>query len=447
MSPNKTANSRRKHADPRTLAARILTRIFNAGSTLDRLIPDMNGILSSDRDRAFARELCYGVLRWYPRLEFILNALQNKPFKKKDLDIKFAMLCGLYQLEYLRTPPHAAVSSSVEVAKELDKNWAGPAINAVLRRYQRERLDLNHRANEYEPAYFAHPEWLISALREDWPDHWQGILRCNNERPPMQLRVNLSLVSRKEYLTKLVRTEMAATASTLCPAGLELAEPVAVESLPGFTQGMISVQDYGAQLAAPLLNLRAGHAVLDACAAPGGKAAHIFEFCSDLRRLTALDISGQRINLLNATKTRLNAVMDVIQGDARQPENWWDGMQYDRILLDVPCSATGVIRRHPDIKILRRPDDIAGFNVTQQELLDSIWPLLKNNGRLVYATCSLLIQENDQQLEIFTRNHGDARVMPIEPEQEWGIATKFGRQTLPGYDNADGFYYAILEKA
>lgn len=435
-----------QHYDPRTLAAHILTRIFKDELTLDRLIPDMSDLLSSNRDRAFARELCYGVLRWYPRLEFFLNALQSKPFKKKDQDIKSAMLCGLYQLEYLRTPPHAAVSSSVDVAKQLNKNWAGPVINAVLRRYQRERLDLNRRADEYEPAYFAHPEWLISALRDDWPEHWQGILRSNNERPTMQLRVNLSLVSREEYLNKLNQVEMAATASTLHPAGIELSDPVAVESLPGFTQGMVSVQDYGAQLAAPLLGLQAGHAVLDACAAPGGKAAHIFEILPNLLRLTALEVSGQRIKLLKATQARLNTAMDVIQGDARQPETWWDGTEYDRILLDVPCSATGVIRRHPDIKILRKPGDITRFTITQQELLESTWLLLKHKGRLVYATCSLLTQENDRQLEIFIRNHADVRVAAVEPVQEWGIATKFGRQTVPGYDDADGFYYAILEK-
>ena len=447
MSRKNPANTRGNHEDPRTLAARILTRVVKDGSSLDRLIPDMTYTLLSDRDKAFTRELCYGVLRWYPRLVFILEILLDKPFKKKDLDIRSAMLCGLYQLEYLRTPAHAAVSSSVEVAKGLNKSWAGPAINAVLRRYQREHLDLNRRADENEPAYFAHPEWLICALRDDWPEHWQGILRSNNERPTMQLRVNLSLVSREEYLNELNRAEIAAAASTLHPAGIELAGPVAVESLPGFNEGKVSVQDYGAQLAAPLLDLHPGHAVLDACAAPGGKSAHIFEIRPDLQRLTALDLSRQRIHLLNATKTRLNTAMDVIQGDARQPESWWDGMPYDRILLDVPCSATGVIRRHPDIKILRRPADIAGFTVTQQQLLDSMWPLLKSKGRLVYATCSLLIRENDQQLEIFTRKHADARVTPIEPEQEWGIATKSGRQTVPGYDNTDGFYYAILEKA
>lgn len=432
--------------DPRTTAARILARVIRDELTLDRLIPEMSDRISSDRDRAFVRELCYGVLRWYPRLDFLLDCLLSKAVKRKDLDIRSAMLCGLYQLEYLRTPPHAAVSSSVEVAKVLDKNWAGPVINAVLRRYQRERHALNRRADECEPAYYAHPEWLVSAFRDDWPEHWQGILRSDNERPGMQLRVNLSRVSRGEYLNKLNQVEMAATASTLHPAGIELTAPVDVEYLPGFSRGLVSVQDYGAQLAAPLLDLQAGHAVLDACAAPGGKTAHIFETRPDLQRLTALDISEQRIKLLNATKARLNTTMDVIQGDARKPESWWDGIQYDRILLDVPCSATGVIRRHPDIKILRKPGDIARFTVTQQELLESIWPLLKHNGRLVYASCSLLTRENDEQLEIFNRNHADVRVAVIEAEHEWGIATKSGRQTVPGYDNADGFYYAILEK-
>jgi len=433
--------------DTRTLAARIIARVMKDGLTLDRLIPEMSAGLPSGRDRAFVQELCYGVLRWYPRLDFFMVKLLSTPMKKKDLDIQAAILCGLYQLEYLRTAEHAAVSASVEVATRLGKGWAGPVINAVLRRYQRESGILKQAADACETANFAHPRWLISALRDDWPDHWQHILRAANERPPMQLRVNLSRISRKAYLEELARLEIVAEPSPLLTGGISLQRPVDVNSLPGFNDGLVSVQDYGAQLAAGVIDPRPGDAVLDACAAPGGKAAHIFETCQELQRLSALDINTARVELLKATRQRLNLTMEVILGDARTPETWWDGKQYDRILLDVPCSATGVIRRHPDIKLLREPGDIPKFTRTQQELLKAIWPLLKSGGRLIYASCSLLSRENDAQLEIFRETHPEASTGEIAPGPAWGVATRCGRQTLPGYGDMDGFYYAILEKA
>lgn len=436
-----------KSVDPRTIAVRILTRVIRDELTLDRLIPEMIDPLCSTRDRAFVQELCYGVLRWYARLDYFLEALLRRPFKNKDLDVKVASLCGIYQLEYMRTPAHAAVSSTVEVANELNKSWAAPVINAVLRRYQRERSELNRQGDDSEAAYFAHPQWLISALRDDWPEHWQGILRAANERPPMHLRVNLSHTSRTAYLQELARLEIPAVPSPLLPGGIKLDLPVDVDSLPGFRDGLVSVQDYGAQLAVTVLDPLPGQTVLDACAAPGGKTAHIFELCRDLQRLTALDISAPRIELLKAAQQRLNITMEVIQADARTPATWWDGVQYDRILLDVPCSATGVIRRHPDIKLLRKPGDIDEFVRTQQQLLESVWPLLKPKGRLVYATCSLFKRENDRQLEIFTGAHPEVPTGTVAPPRGWGVATGFGRQTIPGYDDMDGFYYAVLEKA
>jgi 16S rRNA (cytosine967-C5)-methyltransferase len=435
------------HDDARTRAVRILTRVIKDGLTLDRVIPELCADMDSTRDRAFVRELCYGVLRWYPRLEFLVDNLLGKPLKKKELDVKVAMLCGLYQLEYLRTPEHAAVSASVEVAAHIGKPWARSVINAVLRRYQRESDLLKQAADACEVANFAHPRWLISALQNDWPRHWQQILHAANERPPMHLRVNLSRTSRTDYLQELARLEIAAEPAPLLPGGISLPRPVEVDALPGFSNGLVSVQDYGAQLAATLLDVRPGHAVLDACAAPGGKTAHIAETCRDLQRLVALDISLPRVELLHATRQRLNIPMEVIQADARTPETWWNGTPYDRILLDVPCSATGVIRRHPDIKLLRKPGDIARFAETQRQLLEAVWPLLKPGGKLVYATCSLLARENDAQLKIFTGAHPEACIAAISPNQAWGVTTRYGRQTLPGCDDMDGFYYAILEHA
>ena len=447
ISQKKPANAGGKLKDPRTLAALILTRIFKEGVSLDRLIPDMIGTQSSDRDRAFARELCYGVLRWYPRLDVIAAGLLSKPLKQKDLDVRAAILCGLYQLEYLRTPQHAAVSASVDVAAQLGKPWAGPVINAVLRRYQRERELLQQAADGTEAGKYAHPQWLISALRADWPQDWRDILQAANERPPMQLRVNTLRLSRSDYLRELARSHIDAHASSLLPAGITLATAVDVDALPGFRDGLVSVQDYGAQLAAAILDVHPGQAVLDACAAPGGKTAHIHECCPGIRRLTALDVNAARVALLHATRQRLDIPMEVIEGDARTPEMWWDGELYDRILLDVPCSATGVIRRHPDIKVLRRPADIAAFAHTQAQLLAALWPLLKAGGRLVYATCSLLALENDVQLQAFSDNRADARVGTIQPTPPWGVASRYGRHTLPGRDAMDGFFYAILEKS
>jgi len=435
-----------KSDDPRTLAARILARVIRDRITLDGILQDQISQLKNEHAGAFVQELCYGVLRMYPRLEFYLDILLRKPLKVSDTDIKAALLCGIYQLEYMRTPEHAAVSSTVEVAEGLNKSWAKSVINAVLRRFQRERNDLLRSADQNETAYFAHPEWLIDAFRRDWPQHWQLILRAGNERPPMHLRVNLRLISRESYLDMLSRVNIEAEPSAILPAGIRLSRPVDVNLLPGFNDGLVSIQDFGAQLAASILDLREGQTVFDGCAAPGGKVAHIFETRPDLLRLTALDINSQRTSLLNDTKKRLKINMDIIQADARTPNLWWDGKPYDRILLDVPCSTTGVIRRHPDIKLLRQPAEIAQFSITQHEILESMWPLLKHKGKLVYATCSLLRQENDRQIEKFIQGRKDVQVTAIEPDPEWGVITEFGRQTIPGVDDMDGFYYAALEK-
>ena len=432
--------------DPRTIAARILAGVIRERITLDNVLQEHTSTLQNSRDKAFIQELCYGVLRWYPRLNFFLATLLEKPLKPTDSDLKAAMLCGIYQLENMRTPAHAAVSETVEAATGLNKIWAKSLINAVLRRFQRERNKLNQAAENSESALFSHPQWLINAVRLDWPDHWQSVLRAGNERPPMHLRVNLRFIKREAYLELLAGAEIESELSAIVPAGIRLSRPVDINTLPGFREGLVSVQDYGAQLAASLLDLREGHTVLDACAAPGGKAAHIFETSPELQRLTALEISSNRVGLLNETSNRLKFPMEVVQADARIPDQWWDNTLYDRILLDVPCSATGVIRRHPDIKLLRQQAEITQFSQTQREILESLWPVLKHKGKLVYATCSILKEENDRQIETFTSGRSDVRVQPIKPGAGWGVATKFGRQTVPGCDDMDGFYYAILEK-
>lgn len=429
--------------DSRAIAAKVLAKLFKQKQALDRTLPTLTAELDGP-DRAFVQELCYGVSRWYYRLDFVLGKLLNKPIRVKDTDIKALLLCGLYQLDFLRTPVHAALSATVDAAVALKKPWAKQMINAVMRRYLREHEQFQTLVQNTARALYAHPDWLLSALQRDWPNDWPAIVQSNNEYPPMQLRVNLLLNERSAYLQKLNDAGLAARASQIVDCGVSLITATDVERLPGFQAGHVSVQDFGAQLAASLLDLKPKLRVLDACAAPGGKTAHIYEKQPRLANLIAVEHDDSRVKLLKETQTRLQIHAQIIHADARDTDSWWDGSRFDRILLDVPCSATGVIRRHPDIKLLRQADMIALFTVTQYELLQSMWPLLQHGGRLVYATCSLLTQENDCQIDKFTNNYTNARVVKIDGD--WGIETVYGRQTVPGRDAADGFYYAILEK-
>ncbi len=354
------------------------------------------------------------------------------------------ILLGLYQLIYMRTPPHAAVGETVEAAHLLNKKWAVGLINAVLRRFQRESESLLAKVDKVDAARYATPPWLLELLQGAWPGEWREIVTQANGHPPMSLRVNLSRIGRDDYLNQLHQREIAAQPIPYTEAGLYLEQPLNVGELPGFDDGLVSVQDGGAQLAAPLLDLQAGQQLLDVCAAPGGKSCHILEIAPQGVVLTALDIDPQRLERVEQNLTRLGLSAKVSQGDAAAPEGEWAESAYDRILLDVPCSATGVIRRHPDIKLLRRAGDIATLVATQQQILDAVWPLLKRGGMLLYATCSLLPQENDQQMTRFLGRHEDAREQPINAS--WGHQCPVGRQTLPGESTMDGFFYACLEK-
>ena len=430
----------------RATAARILARVLQKGTTLDNayaaLIPPATG----HQDQAYIKELCYGVLRWFFRLNFILDQLTDKTIRRKDTDIRAVILCGMYQLDFLRTPSHAAVSASVDAVSQLNKDWAKQLVNAILRRYQREAAELGRLVQTSESAIYAHPQWLISRFRSDWPEHWTDILEANNQRAPMFLRVNLQKTRREEYLQKLADNGITAMAVAETDCGIRLQAPVDIDMLPGFAQGMVSVQDIGAQHAAILLDLQAGQRVLDACAAPGGKTGHIHEAEPALAGLTAIEKDKTRLVRLIETSQRLGMEAEILQADAALPDSWWNGIPFDRILLDVPCSATGVIRRHPDIKVLRQEDAIGKYCDLQGKLLESVWSMLNSQGRLVYATCSILSAENDQQIKIFLKKFPDAKIMDIMTN--WGVKTEFGIQTLPGIGNvdADGFYYAVLVK-
>ena len=394
------------------------------------------------RDRALCRELCYGVLRWHSRLEALVLGLLERHPRRRDRDLSLLLEIGLYQLLYMELPPHAAVSSTVDTARALGKSWAASWINAVLRRFQRER------ANRLEAVDFdcatrhAQPSWLLEWLAADWPTNFESLLQASNARAPLTVRVNRRRGSRKAWLTRLDAVALTGAEVIGLPQAVTLNQARPVAELPGFAGGEISVQDAAAQFAAALLALQPGQRVLDACAAPGGKTAHILEQAEVA--LTALDINAQRLAQVKENLARLGLRAKLLHADAAQPESWWDGQAFDRILVDAPCSGTGVMRRHPDIKWLRRADDLAALTSVQKRLLHRLWPLLSRGGRLIYATCSVLRAENDAVVESFLREHHDVAVHA--PDISVGRALRFGHQILPGERDMDGFYYACLKK-
>jgi 16S rRNA (cytosine967-C5)-methyltransferase len=396
------------------------------------------------RDLPLVQELCYGTLRLLPRLEAVIGQLLHKPLKSDDRDIHALLLIGIYQLAATRIPPHAAVASSVEAARLLEKGWAASLVNALMRRFQREQDQLLSRADRSPESRWLFPRWLLRRLQSAWPERWQRLVQASNAQAPMTLRINRTRVSRADYVARLTPAGLASRPAPDAPAGVVLDRPVPVGKLPGFESGLVSVQDAGAQLAAPLLSAMPGERVLDACAAPGGKTAHILEQTDNGVELTALDADARRLELVRENLDRLSLKARVVLGDASAPEGAWADASYDRILLDAPCSATGVIRRHPDIKWLRRDSDIVALAQCQSRMLEAVWPLLTAGGTLLYATCSLLPEENNQQISAFLSRHADAREIPIAAD--WGIARSVGRQTLPTLGGWDGFYYARLEK-
>ena len=427
----------------RTIAARVLVQVVFEGRSLTEALPGGQSVLTDSRDVALLQELCFGTLRWYFSLEALLHTLLRKPLKSRDADLHCLLLTGLYQLEHLALPQRVAVHETVQASRELDKDWASGLVNAVLRNQQRRKDGMDPVLASNPEARYAHPAWLIDLIKTDWPDDWAAILDANNARPPFSLRINQQRLTRDEYLERLSVHAIAATAIAHVPHGIFLEKPLPVTALPGFQGGDISVQDGAAQLAAGLLQLAPGLRVLDACAAPGGKTAHILE-SEPAVQITAMDIDARRLQRIEAGLSRLSLQATRVQGDAGKPDEWWDGQLYDRILLDVPCSATGVIRRHPDIKILRRQDDIAGLRQQQVSIMDAMWPLLAPGGMLLYCTCSVLAAENSEQVRLFLERWDDAEEVGIDAG--WGRSCRHGRQIFPGEDSMDGFYFACLCK-
>lgn len=401
--------------------------------------------LDDQRDRSLVREFCYGVLRTLPRQEALAGALLHRPLKRADRDLEALILIGLYQLTDTRIPAHAAVAATVDAARTMGKSWAPALVNALLRRFQRERerlLDLSDPAPEVRWLF---PCWLLERLRTAWPQHWREIIAASNSRGPMTLRVNRTKTTRTHYGQRLAGVGLTARPTQDSADGLTMEQPVATADLPGFADGLVSVQDAGAQLAAELLNAQPGERVLDACAAPGGKSAHLLERARGNLDLTTLDIDLVRLEQVRLNLRRLSLSARTLQGDATDPNGAWAQTRYHRILLDAPCSATGVIRRHPDIKWLRRDSDVSALGDLQARMLDALWPLLVPGGTLLYATCSLLPEENEGQIRAFLGRWDDVRARP--PEAVWGVARPCGRQTLPREGGPDGFYYAVLERS
>jgi 16S rRNA (cytosine967-C5)-methyltransferase len=428
----------------RQIAILALLPVLEQGRSLTETLETQLPALTDPRERALAQALAYGVMRGYWRFDWLLGQLLDKPLKKKDTDVRLALMLGFYQLLEMRIPDHAAVDETVKLAAAFRKPWARGLLNGVLRNFLRRREELLQ-AIEAEPvARTAHPAWLLERLQHDWPDRWDTITRANNQPPPLTLRVNSRRLDRNAALDRLAQAGIPAHPVPHAAQAVIVDQPVPVEALPGFTDGALSVQDAAAQLAAPLLDCQPGQRVLDACAAPGGKTAHLLELQPELAGLVAVDVSNERLLRIRETLERLDLSATLIAADAAEPDRWWDGMPFDRILLDAPCSATGVIRRHPDIKVLRRAGDIAPLVAGQARLLHALWPLLAPGGMLLYATCSTLIQENSRQMESFLDTTPDARELPIEAA--WGHPQPVGRQILPGEDEMDGFYYARIRK-
>ena len=415
------------------LLADVLDRGRNLGDSAS-----MDGAV-----RAHALHLAYGVLRWYGALDWFAGRLLRKPLRSRDRDLHRLVLIGLFQLWRDGTPPHAAIHESAECARLRDKPWAVGLVNAVLRRFQREQAGLE-RELERRDERFAHPQWLLDALRADWPRDWPSIVAANNSQAPLWLRIN----RRHDVagtLGHLHADGLDARTHAFAPDAIRVEPARPALQLPGFSEGRVSVQDPAAQLAVDLLAAEDGQRVLDACAAPGGKTGHLLERHEGLQ-LTALDRSAARLEKVAENLDRIGLAdgARLLAADAAEPDAWWDGQRFDRILLDAPCTATGVIRRHPEIKWLRDTGQVDSALAQQRRLLDALWPLLAHGGMLLYATCSVLRAENECQVRDFAATRADAALDPIDGP--WGRDTGHGRQILPGEEGMDGFFYARIRK-
>jgi 16S rRNA (cytosine967-C5)-methyltransferase len=438
----------RPAASARSLSAYAVARVLREGVTLDAALKD--ALVGADAKLIPpVRSLSYGAVRGYFRHEAILSKLLSSSPKSLDFLVRAILSVALYELEDERSPQYAVVDAAVQTAKATDAARASGLINAVLRRYLRERTAVDAEIAGRPATRHAAPIWLADRFRADWPVRWTQLLAASDTQAPMWLRVNSHLSGTAEYLAQLQAAGIEGREERRVPYAIALDSPRDVHELPGFAQGVVSVQDLGAQCVAFPLALAANQRVLDACAAPGGKTALMAEREPNLAKLVAVDIDPHRLGRVRENLRRGNLNAEIVTADACAPGAWWDGQPFDRILLDAPCSGLGVIRRHPDIRLRKSPSDIDKLPALQGKLLRATWDLLAVGGRLVYVTCTLTRSENRHVIAAFLAEHTEARIVPVEDWESWpdlGEADEFGRQILPGEAGADGFYYAALTK-
>ena len=446
MTTSKIKTDKQKQVNIRALAAKCCYSVIDQGRSLSDELPKQQD-KAALKDKGLLQEICYGVLRFLPELEHDVRALMEKPLTGKQRVFHFLLLVGVYQIKYMRIPDHAAVSETVAATGDLKNRQMKALVNGVLRNFVRssETKILTKQENLPTSIEYNHPSWFIKKVQLAYPDKWQQILKANQQKPPMWLRANQLRHTSTEYQNLLVNAEIDIQSIDPLSDAIELTRPTDVTKLPGFEQGWISVQDGAAQQAARLINCQPNDVVLDCCAAPGGKTCHILEQQPDIASMTAIDIEAKRLIRVEENLTRLGLKAHVIAADAANSKTWWDGQQFDKILLDAPCSGTGVIRRHPDIKWLRKASDIDALVILQQQILNETWSLLKPGGTLLYVTCSILPQENSEQIKHFIENNTNVELIEINTNEKPKKET-IGWQLLPGDKNMDGFYYAKLLK-
>ncbi len=424
-------------------AARILARVVFDGVSLRSGFEARAARNADPRDRALLSATLFSASRWWLRFDAVLAQLLERGLPKKAREIHSLLVVGIVQIEIMAMPEYAVVAACVDAARLLGQPRLAGLVNAILRRYLRERSSLLAEADRNDVSRTAHPQWIIDRITSDWPRDVPAILAANNCEAPLTLRVNRRRCTTENLLERLAGASIDAESPAHLVDAIVLSESTDISRLPGFAEGWFSVQDGAAQRVVELLDVSDGQRVLDACAAPGGKSAHILEH-ADVQ-LTAMDSDAGRLPRLRENLSRLGLQANVVHGDATRPQAWWDGQPFDRILLDAPCSASGIIRRQPDIKLHRRAADIAALALIQRRLGAALWPMLAPGGKMLYATCSLLRAENEAVMAELLGSHADARTLPVD--ERFGRAAGSGRQNLPGNKGMDGFYYALVEKA
>ena len=428
--------NKKLHSNIRAICAQAIFNVLEDGQSLSTTLT-LSSHKIAEKDRALVQEICFGVMRVLPELNFYIHTLMSKVLTGKNRVLHYLLLVGIYQILYTRIPEHAAVGETVNAVNDLKKSALKGLVNGVLREFLRQQASLQQKFiqdNKQQTSQTLHPSWLLNRLKQAYPQQWQNIINANNQKPPMWLRVNLNHYSVSEYQQLLAEQQIESEAFADLPCAIRLLSPVNVTKLPYFAEGAVTVQDLSAQYAAYLLAPKNGEQILDMCAAPGGKTTHILEIAPKAN-LLAVDVDASRAKRIEENLARLKQVAEVKVGDGLTPEKWCSGRQFDRILLDSPCSATGVIRRHPDIKWLRRDSDIAQLTELQHAILTNIWSYLKTDGTLVYATCSILPDENKLQIERFLKENSNAQLVGDM------------KQFLPTAQGGDGFFYAVLKKS